>query len=743
MKKETYKIEGMTCAACSRNIERISKKTEGVTSANVNLATEKLAIEYDDKILDFQALKQKIEKAGYQLLPEQTEKNKKQEIKKIWNRFICSAIFAVPLFLIAMVPMLLEMIGIPIPDSINPMKHATAYAILQLLLCIPVMIIGRKYYTNGFRNLATLHPNMDSLIAISTTASFLYGIYGVWHTIQTGHHYDMYFESIAVILTLITLGKYMETKAKGQTSEAIEKLIELSPKTAIAIRNGQELEVLTSSLQVGEKVMVKPGATIPSDGIVLEGKSHVDEAMLTGESIPVKKEKGSNVVGGSINKQGLLTIEVTKVGENTMLSQIIKLVEEAQGSKAPIARLADIISGYFVPIVILLAILAFAGWLFVGESFAFSIKIFVSVLVIACPCALGLATPTAIMVGTGKGAENGILIRNGEALEELGKLNTIVFDKTGTITEGKPIVTHIYVLNGKEEKEFMQLVASLERGSEHPLAEAMVNKAKEEKVTYKEVTDFVNIPGSGIKGKIDGSEIAIGNEKLMQAALKIDFKEVKRNYKKIIDDLIKEVQTIIYVAMGGKLIGILSISDTIKENSKKAIQDLKEENIETVMLTGDNQKVAEKIADKVGIQVVKAEVLPKDKADTIKMLQEKGKKVAMVGDGINDSPALATADVGIAIGAGTDVAIEAADVILIKNDLLDVVTSVRLSHRTMKNIKENLFWAFGYNILGIPVAMGLLHVFGGPLLNPMIAALAMSLSSVSVLANALRLKRFH
>lgn len=743
MKKETYKIEGMTCAACSRNIERISKKTEGVTSANVNLATEKLAIEYDDKILDFQALKQKIEKAGYQLLPEQTEKNKKQEIKKIWNRFICSAIFAVPLFLIAMVPMLLEMIGIPIPDSINPMKHATAYAILQLLLCIPVMIIGRKYYTNGFRNLATLHPNMDSLIAISTTASFLYGIYGVWHTIQTGHHYDMYFESIAVILTLITLGKYMETKAKGQTSEAIEKLIELSPKTAIAIRNGQELEVLTSSLQVGEKVMVKPGATIPSDGIVLEGKSHVDEAMLTGESIPVKKEKGSNVVGGSINKQGLLTIEVTKVGENTMLSQIIKLVEEAQGSKAPIARLADIISGYFVPIVILLAILAFAGWLFVGESFAFSIKIFVSVLVIACPCALGLATPTAIMVGTGKGAENGILIRNGEALEELGKLNTIVFDKTGTITEGKPIVTHIYVLNGKEEKEFMQLVASLERGSEHPLAEAMVNKAKEEKVTYKEVTDFVNIPGSGIKGKIDGSEIAIGNEKLMQAALKIDFKEVKRNYKKIIDDLIKKVQTIIYVAMGGKLIGILSISDTIKENSKKAIQDLKEENIETVMLTGDNQKVAEKIADKVGIQVVKAEVLPKDKADTIKMLQEKGKKVAMVGDGINDSPALATADVGIAIGAGTDVAIEAADVILIKNDLLDVVTSVRLSHRTMKNIKENLFWAFGYNILGIPVAMGLLHVFGGPLLNPMIAALAMSLSSVSVLANALRLKRFH
>lgn len=743
MKKETYKIEGMTCAACSRNIERISKKTEGVTSANVNLATEKLAIEYDDKILDFQALKQKIEKAGYQLLPEQTEKNKKQEIKKIWNRFICSSIFAVPLFLIAMVPMLLEMIGIPIPDSINPMKHATAYAILQLLLCIPVMIIGRKYYTNGFRNLATLHPNMDSLIAISTTASFLYGIYGVWHTIQTGHHYDMYFESIAVILTLITLGKYMETKAKGQTSEAIEKLIELSPKTAIAIRNGQELEVLTSSLQVGEKVMVKPGATIPSDGIVLEGKSHVDEAMLTGESIPVKKEKGSNVVGGSINKQGLLTIEVTKVGENTMLSQIIKLVEEAQGSKAPIARLADIISGYFVPIVILLAILAFAGWLFVGESFAFSIKIFVSVLVIACPCALGLATPTAIMVGTGKGAENGILIRNGEALEELGKLNTIVFDKTGTITEGKPIVTHIYVLNGKEEKEFMQLVASLERGSEHPLAEAMVNKAKEEKVTYKEVTDFVNIPGSGIKGKIDGSEIAIGNEKLMQAALKIDFKEVKRNYKKIIDDLIKEVQTIIYVAMGGKLIGILSISDTIKENSKKAIQDLKEENIETVMLTGDNQKVAEKIADKVGIQVVKAEVLPKDKADTIKMLQEKGKKVAMVGDGINDSPALATADVGIAIGAGTDVAIEAADVILIKNDLLDVVTSVRLSHRTMKNIKENLFWAFGYNILGIPVAMGLLHVFGGPLLNPMIAALAMSLSSVSVLANALRLKRFH
>ncbi|MFR8104822.1 MAG: heavy metal translocating P-type ATPase [Clostridia bacterium] len=743
MKKETYKIEGMTCAACSRNIERISKKTEGVTSANVNLATEKLAIEYDDKILDFQALKQKIEKAGYQLLPEQTEKNKKQEIKKIWNRFICSAIFAVPLFLIAMVPMLLEMIGIPIPDSINPMMHATAYAILQLLLCIPVMIIGRKYYTNGFRNLATLHPNMDSLIAISTTASFLYGIYGVWHTIQTGHHYDMYFESIAVILTLITLGKYMETKAKGQTSEAIEKLIELSPKTAIAIRNGQELEVLTSSLQVGEKVMVKPGATIPSDGIVLEGKSHVDEAMLTGESIPVKKEKGSNVVGGSINKQGLLTIEVTKVGENTMLSQIIKLVEEAQGSKAPIARLADIISGYFVPIVILLAILAFAGWLFVGESFAFSIKIFVSVLVIACPCALGLATPTAIMVGTGKGAENGILIRNGEALEELGKLNTIVFDKTGTITEGKPIVTHIYVLNGKEEKEFMQLVASLERGSEHPLAEAMVNKAKEEKVTYKEVTDFVNIPGSGIKGKIDGSEIAIGNEKLMQAALKIDFKEVKRNYKKIIDDLIKEVQTIIYVAMGGKLIGILSISDTIKENSKKAIQDLKEENIETVMLTGDNQKVAEKIADKVGIQVVKAEVLPKDKADTIKMLQEKGKKVAMVGDGINDSPALATADVGIAIGAGTDVAIEAADVILIKNDLLDVVTSVRLSHRTMKNIKENLFWAFGYNILGIPVAMGLLHVFGGPLLNPMIAALAMSLSSVSVLANALRLKRFH
>ena len=549
---------------------------------------------------------------------------------------------------------------------------------------------------------------------------------------------ELYFESAAVILTLITLGKYFETVSKGKTSEAIKKLMGLAPKTAVIIRNDTEVEIPIDEVEVGDIIVVKPGERIPVDGIVTEGTTSVDESMLTGESIPVEKHVGDTVIGASINKNGSIRYKATRVGKDTVLSQIIKLVEDAQGSKAPIAKLADIISGYFVPIVMGLALLSGLGWYFIGrESIIFALTIFISVLVIACPCALGLATPTAIMVGTGKGAEYGVLIKSGEALEIAHKIDTVVFDKTGTITEGKPKVTDVFTADEITKEELIMISASAEKGSEHPLGEAIVKYADDLGIGTKSISDFIAIPGHGIEVTIDGRQVLLGNRKLMT-----DRKVPLENWEALSDRLADEGKTPMYIAVSGKLAGIIAVADTVKENSKKAIDRLHRMGIKVVMITGDNKKTAQAIAKQVGIDRVLSEVLPQDKADEVKKLQSEGKKVAMVGDGINDAPALAQADVGIAIGSGTDVAMESADIVLMRSDLRDVSTAIQLSRSTIRNIKENLFWAFAYNTIGIPVAMGILHIFGGPLLNPMIAGAAMSLSSVSVVTNALRLRRF-
>jgi Cu+-exporting ATPase len=615
---------------------------------------------------------------------------------------------------------------------IHPMVYPERFALLQLALTIPVLIIGRPFFIVGFRALFKGHPNMDSLVALGTSAAALYSLYGTIMVLLGDHHFAMnlYYESAAVILTLITLGKYFEA--------AIKKLMGLAPKTAIVIRDGVETEISVDDVVLGDVIVVKPGDKIPVDGVIVSGTSAVDESMLTGESIPIEKKAGDKVIGASINKNGSFQFEATKVGKDTTLSQIIKLVEDAQGSKAPIAQLADKVSGVFVPIVIVLAILSGVAWYFLGqESWIFALTITISVLVIACPCALGLATPTAIMVGTGKGAENGVLIKSGDALETTHKIETIVFDKTGTITEGKPVVTDILVTGSLSKDDFLLLAASAEKGSEHPLGEAIVLAAEEKGMTFKEIDNFVAIPGHGIEVEIEKETFILGNKKLMverQIDL-LDFEEESNR-------LAKEGKTPMYIANSHELLGIIAVADTIKESSVRAIEKLHRMGLEVAMLTGDNKRTAEAIAKQVGIDRVLSEVLPEDKANEVKKLQQEGKKVAMVGDGINDAPALAQADIGIAIGSGTDVAMESADIVLMRSDLMDVPTAIELSHATIKNIKENLFWAFLYNTLGIPVAMGLLYLFGGPLLNPMIAGAAMSFSSVSVLLNALRLKRF-
>lgn len=609
------------------------------------------------------------------------------------------------------------------------------------------MIIGYKFYKVGLKNLFKLSPNMDSLIAISTLAAFIYGIFGIYKIKAGDSHYAMhlYFESVAVILTLITLGKYLESVSKGKTSQAIKALMGLAPKTATIIRDNKEMTIPIEEVISGDIVIVKPGEKIPVDGEVIEGNTSIDESMLTGESIPVEKTIGSSVVGASINKTGFIKYRATKVGKDTALSQIVKLVEEAQGSKAPIAKMADVISSYFVPTVIILAVIASIGWLIAGETPLFAITIFIAVLVIACPCALGLATPTAIMVGTGKGAENGVLIKGGEALETAHLINTIVFDKTGTITEGKPIVTDI-ISSGISEDELLVIAASAEKGSEHPLGEAIVKCAEEKKLNFKNIDKFNAIPGHGIEVKIDDKEVLLGNRKLMDDK-KIKFENISKSNNSDLfeqgNNLAEQGKTPMYIAINNNLVGIIAVADIVKPSSKKAIESLHNMGIKVAMITGDNKKTAEAIAKQVGIDLVLSEVLPEDKANEVKKLQKDNLKVAMVGDGINDAPALAQADVGIAIGSGTDVAIESADIVLMKSDLMDVTTAIKLSRATIKNIKQNLFWAFGYNVLGIPVAMGILHIFGGPLLNPMIAAAAMSLSSVSVLTNALRLRKFN
>ena len=626
----------------------------------------------------------------------------------------------------------------PLPKIIDPMVNPMNFAVFQIILTVPVMAIGYKFYLIGFKNLIKLSPNMDSLIAVGTSAAFLYSVFGMYKiaTGDTSYAMHLYFEAAVTILTLITLGKYLEAISKGKTSEAIKKLMGLAPKTATIIREGNEIVIPIDEVVVGDIILVKPGEKLPVDGEVIEGSTAIDESMLTGESIPVEKIVGSNVIGASINKTGFIKYKATKVGRDTALSQIIKLVEDAQGSKAPIAKMADVISAYFVPIVIGLAIFSAIAWLIAGETPVFALTIFISVLVIACPCALGLATPTAIMVGTGKGAENGVLIKGGEALEITHKINTIVFDKTGTITEGKPVVTDI-VSRGKENNILLALAASAEKGSEHPLGEAIVRAAIEKNIELKSLENFNAIPGHGIEVVIENESILLGNLKLMKER-SIDIGELRGEA----DRLANEGKTPMFIAINNSLEGIIAVADTVKPSSINAIKELHNMGIKVAMITGDNKKTAEAIAKQVGIDIVLSEVLPEDKANEVKKLQGKDDKVAMVGDGINDAPALAQADIGIAIGSGTDVAIESADIVLMRSDLMDVIVAIKLSKATIRNIKQNLFCAFGYNVLGIPVAMGVLHIFGGPLLNPMIAAAAMSLSSVSVLANALRLKKF-
>ncbi|WP_139905759.1 heavy metal translocating P-type ATPase [Clostridium thermarum] len=739
---KTLKVEGMTCAACVRAVERAVSKLEGVESASVNFATEKLLVSYDSSKVRLSDIKGAITKAGYKALDEEVtvdvDKEKKEaEIKALWRRFVISAIFTVPLLVISMG----HMVGYMLPEQIDPMTAPLNFALIQLLLVTPVMIVGHIFFRIGFKTLIKRNPNMDSLIAIGTSAAFLYGVFAVFQIYRGNHDYayKLYFESAAVILTLITLGKYLESVTKGKTSEAIKKLMGLAPKTAVIVRDGKEVEIPIDEVEVGDIVVVKPGEKLPVDGEVVEGMTSIDESMLTGESIPVEKLPGSKVIGASINKSGYIKYKATKVGKDTALSQIIKLVEEAQGSKAPIAKMADIISGYFVPIVISIAVVSALAWyIFGGVTTTFALTIFISVLVIACPCALGLATPTAIMVGTGKGAEYGVLIKSGEALETAHKIQTIVFDKTGTITEGKPKVTDIINVSGVDDSYLLQLAASAEKGSEHPLGEAIVKKAEEIGLDFKKVDNFKAIPGHGIQVDMDEMNILLGNKKLM-IEHNIDLRELEDTSHK----LAGEGKTPMYVAIEGKLGGIIAVADTVKSSSKKAIEKLHSMGIEVAMLTGDNKKTAEAIAKQVGIDVVLAEVLPQDKASEVKKLQAQGKKVAMVGDGINDAPALAQADIGMAIGSGTDVAMESADIVLMRSDLMDVPTAIKLSRKTILNIKENLFWAFGYNTLGIPVAMGILYLLNiGPLLNPIIAAAAMSFSSVSVLLNALRLKGF-
>lgn len=738
IKNYIFKVEGMTCSACANRVERVTKKLNGVEVASVNFATESLSVTIDEDQVGYAEIKAAVDKAGYKLIGEENnvkEDKKIDEIKVLLTRFILSACFAVPLLIISMG----HMVGMPLPEIIDPMKNSLNFALIQLVLTLPVMLIGYKFYKIGIKNLFKLSPNMDSLIAVSTLAAFIYGIYGIYRINVGDTHYAMhlYFESAAVILTLITLGKYLEAVSKGKTSQAIKVLMGLSPKTAVVIRGNVEKLIPIEEVIVGDIVLVKPGEKLPVDGEVIEGSTSIDESMLTGESIPVEKTVGSTVIGASINKTGFIKYRATKVGKDTALAQIVKLVEEAQGSKAPIAKLADVISAYFVPIVMGLAVISSIAWYIAGETPVFSLTIFIAVLVIACPCALGLATPTAIMVGTGKGAEYGVLIKSGEALETAHQIKTIVFDKTGTITEGKPVVTDI-IADGISEDELLMLAASAEKGSEHPLGEAIVKKAEEKNIELKSLEDFKAIPGHGISVKIDGKEILLGNIKLIKDKnLELDEKLFSSSEK-----LANEGKTPMFIAVDGVLRGIIAVADVVKPSSKEAIKILHDMGIKVAMITGDNKKTAEAIGHQVGIDIILAEVLPEDKAREVKKLQGENVKVAMVGDGINDAPALAQADIGIAIGSGTDVAIESADIVLMRSDLMDVATAIKLSRATIRNIKQNLFWAFGYNVLGIPVAMGILHIFGGPLLNPMIAAAAMSLSSVSVLTNALRLRKF-
>ena len=743
-KQKEYIIEGMSCASCAMTIENAVSKIPGVAKASVNLATEIMTVEANDSVTP-EDIAKVVDGVGYGARPrgksveeELEEKNEKKEahLREMKRNLTISAIFTVPLLFIAMA----DMVGIPMPAFLSPMQSPVSYALIQLALVLPIIWLGRRFFVDGFKALSKGHPNMDSLVALGTSAAFLYSLYGTYHVLEGHAHFAMnlYYESAGVILTLITLGKYFEDVSKGKTSMAIQTLVGLAPKMATVLRDGQEVEVPVEEVQVGDLIRVKPGEKVPVDGVVTEGNSTVDESMLTGESIPVSKAVGDEVIGASLNKTGSFILKATKIGKDTALSQIIQLVEQAQGSKAPIAKLADKVSGVFVPIVIVLALVSGLAWYFLGqESWVFALTITISVLVIACPCALGLATPTAIMVGTGKGAENGILLKSGEALEEANHVNMVVFDKTGTITNGTPVVTDVVTADSTDADALIRLAASLEVASEHPLGEAIVAKAKEQGAGLEEVTNFEAIPGFGIKGHVGETLVFLGNEKWMREN---GLANVEMNDKA--NHFAEQGKTPLYIGYNDAVQGMIVVADTVKESSARAIQTLHEMGIQVAMMTGDHERTAQAIAAEVGIDRVFSEVLPQDKANYVSKLQEEGYIVAMVGDGINDAPALAQAQVGIAIGTGTDVAIESADAVLMKSDLMDVPAMLKLSRATIRNIKENLFWAFAYNVIGIPFAMGVLHLFGGPLLNPMIAGAAMSFSSVSVVLNALRLKRW-
>ena len=739
MAEKNYTVTGMSCASCANAVEKALNKNNDI-NASVNFATEKLNIEYDEKKYNFDKIREIVESAGYGLVEDMVEDKKmelyQEKIKSLKNRLILAIIFVVPLLYISMG----HMLGAELPEFLNPKVNPLNFALAQFVLTLPIIYAGRDFFLHGFKKLVRKSPTMDSLIAIGTTAAILYGIYATFRivTVDPEAHMDLYYETAGTIITLILFGKLLEAKTKGQTSSAIKKLIGLQPKKAKIIENGAEKEVLIENLKVGDIVIVKPGEKIAVDGRIVEGATSIDESMLTGESLPVSKKVGDKVVGGSINKNGSIRFEATEIGKNTVLSQIIKLVEEAQGSKAPISRMADIVSAYFVPIVIGIAIITGIAWFLSGSGLVTALSFFIAVLVIACPCALGLATPTSIMVGTGKGAENGILIKSGEALETAHKIKTVVFDKTGTITKGKPVLTDLIAYGKYNENELLKIAASVENDSEHPLAEAIVNKAKEKNIEIKPYEKFRAMPGYGIRAIFEGKEVQIGNRKLMENR-KINVEISQKDY----DILSNEGKTPMYISIDNELAGLVAVADVIKETSKEAIEKLKKMGIKTIMLTGDNEKTAKFIAKQVGIDDVISEVLPYQKSQKVKELQEKDEFVAMVGDGINDSPALAQANVGIAIGNGTDVAIESADIVLIRNDLRDVAGAITLSKATITNIKENLFWALFYNVLGIPFAAGIFYAFfNGPKLDPMIAAFAMSFSSVSVLGNALRLKFF-
>ena len=742
--KKEYKLSGMTCASCAMTVEMAVKDLETVEDVSVNLATERLSL-VPKEGFDSQQVLDAVAEAGYQVEEKGKDRPsdvneeaamKAQELRRKKQELLILLVTALPLLYISMG----SMVGLPLPSFLDHMAHPLVFVLSQLLLTLPAVWIGRGFYQRGFRNLIKQHPNMDSLIAVGTGAAFFYSLYSV-SQVFLGYHafvHQLYFESVAVIIALVLLGKYLESSAKGRTSQAIQSLLELVPSQATVIRYGDAVTIDTEDIRVGDIIRIKPGERMPVDGLVTEGQTFVDESMMTGESIPIEKKVGDTITSATINQNGSIDYQATRVGSDTTLAQIVRLVEEAQGSKAPIAALADKISLYFVPIVLSLATLSALGWYFLaGESLSFSLSIFIAVLVIACPCALGLATPTAIMVGTGKGAENGILIKSGQALEAAYQLDTIVLDKTGTITVGKPSLTDLLPLSDLSRSDLLQLIASAEQHSEHPLAQAILEAAEEEEFGLLPVSHFEAIVGRGLSAQVEDRRLLVGNESLMKE------KHIDSSaFQEQLLELSQEGKTAMFVAVDGQLAGILAVADEMKSSSLKAVQELQSMGLEVIMLTGDREETATAIAQKAGIQKVIAGVLPDGKATAIKDLQETGKKLAMVGDGINDAPALVQADVGIAIGSGADVAIESADVVLMHSDLQDVVKAIKLSQATIRNIKENLFWAFAYNTLGIPIAMGILHLFGGPLLNPMLAGLAMSLSSVSVVVNALRLGRF-